>query len=193
MLRLVRRGLFSMSRKGKMPIALPKGVEIQVANGQITVKGTKGTLAHPHHEGISVTKEADLIHVACAGDSAETRRFHGLYRALIQNMIIGVSQGFEKKLEMIGVGYRAAVQGNMLDIQVGFSHPTRLEIPKGIQVKVDKNTLITINGIDRQLVGQFAAEVRAMRPPEPYQGKGIRYEGEYVRRKAGKAAKSAKK
>jgi large subunit ribosomal protein L6 len=182
-----------MSRKGKMPIALPKGVEVQVTKNQITVKGPKGTLIQSLKDGISVVNEQGHLVVSTEGDTAESRRFHGLYRALIQNMVIGAAQGFEKRLEMIGVGYRAAVQGNMLDVQVGFSHPTKVEIPQGVQVKVEKNTLIIINGIDRQIVGQFAAEVRGMRPPEPYQGKGIRYEGEYVRRKAGKAAKSGKK
>ncbi len=182
-----------MSRKGKMPIALPKGVEIELKDTLVTVKGPKGSLIQQLRDGIKCTLADNMLHVEASDDSAEMKRFHGLYRALIQNMVIGVSQGFEKKLEMIGVGYRAAVQGNQLDVQVGFSHPTRLEIRKGLQVKVEKNTLITISGIDPQVVGQFAAEVRGLRPPEPYQGKGIRYEGEYVRRKAGKAAKSAKK
>ncbi len=182
-----------MSRKGKTPISLPKGVEIEAKSDQVTVKGPKGSLVQKIASGIGFTKEADTLYVTASDETVEMKRFHGLYRALVQNMVIGVSQGFERKLEMIGVGYRAAVQGNTLDVQVGFSHPTRLEIPKGLQVKVEKNTLITISGIDRQAVGQFAAEIRALRPPEPYQGKGIRYEGEYVRRKAGKAAKSAKK
>lgn len=182
-----------MSRKGKTPIMLPKGVEIEEKSGIITVKGPKGSLQQKIVPGIGLTKEESVLHVTANDESAEMRRFHGLYQALVQNMVTGVSQGFVKKLEMIGVGYRAALQGNVLDVQVGFSHPTRISIPQGLQVKVDKNTLISISGIDRQAVGQFAAEVRALRPPEPYQGKGIRYEGEYVRRKAGKAAKSAKK
>ncbi len=181
-----------MSRKGKMLIALPKGVELTVHGESITVKGPKGTLTRTLAPGITVTKEENQLLVQAADNSRDLSRMHGLYRALVSNMVQGVAQGFEKLLEMIGVGYRAAIQGNMLDIQVGFSHPTKLEIPHGIQVKVDKSTLITIQGCDRQAVGQFAAEVRAIRPPEPYQGKGIRYKDEYVRRKAGKAAKTVK-
>ncbi|MGR3951433.1 MAG: 50S ribosomal protein L6 [Chlamydia sp.] len=182
-----------MSRKGKMPISLPKGVEIEINQDCVTVKGPKGSLMQKIAPGISCAKSEDFLQVEAANDSVDMRRLHGLYRALIQNMVTGVSQGFEKRLEMIGVGYRAVVQGPLLDIQVGLSHPTKLEIPAGLQVKVEKNTLIAITGIDRQAVGQFAAEIRALRPPEPYQGKGIRYSGEFVRRKAGKAAKSAKK
>lgn len=181
-----------MSRKGKMPITLPKGIEVTLKGDSITIKGAKGTLTRTLVPGITVSKDQDKLHVSAADASSELSRMHGLYRALVANMIQGASQGFEKLLEMIGVGYRAAVQGNMLDVQVGLSHPTKLEIPHGIQVKVDKNTLISIQGCDKQAVGQFAAEVRAIRPPEPYQGKGIRYKDEYVRRKAGKAAKSAK-
>ena len=182
-----------MSRKGKMPIALPKGVEVTVQKDQITVKGPKGTLSRTLVPGISVEKEHERIIVQASDESRELSRLHGLYRALVANMITGVAQGFEKVLEMVGVGYRAAVQGNLLDVQVGFSHPTKFQIPSGVTVKVDKNTTIVISGCDRQIVGQFAAEVRCIRPPEPYQGKGIRYKDEYVRRKAGKAAKSVKK
>lgn len=182
-----------MSRKGNMPIALPKGVEITVNNRRVTAKGSKGTLSTELAEGLSVNKEANLLHVVAENDSRDLSRLHGLHRAILQNMVHGVSEGFEKRLEMIGVGYRAALQGNFLDVQVGYSHPTQCKIPQGISVKVEKNTLIIISGVDRQAVGQYAATVRAVRPPEPYQGKGIRYQGEYVRRKAGKAAKSVKK
>jgi large subunit ribosomal protein L6 len=175
-----------------MPIMLPKGVDVGVKDGVVRVKGPKGELTMDLPKGFDVTKEAGSVLVKAPEGNQETSRLHGLYRSLIQNMITGTTNGFEKKLEMVGVGYRAAVQGSLLDIQVGFSHPTKLEIPKGIQVKVEKGTAISITGIDSQVVGQFAAQVRAMRPPEPYQGKGIRYEGEYVRRKAGKAAKTAK-
>jgi large subunit ribosomal protein L6 len=181
-----------MSRKGRMPIALPKGVEVKVANKVITVKGPKGTLTHEILPGIILNVEPEQVLVVVEQDTREMSRYHGLYRALVSNMIIGTSNGFEKRLEMVGVGYRAAVQGHLLDLQIGFSHPTKLEIPAGIHVKVEKNTQIQITGIDIQAVGQFAAQIRAMRPPEPYQGKGIRYEGEFVRRKAGKAAKTAK-
>jgi large subunit ribosomal protein L6 len=182
-----------VSRKGNMPIALPKGVEITVKDRCVEAKGSKGSLRTELAQGLSIKTEAGALHVVAENESRDLSRLHGLYRAILQNMVQGVSHGFEKRLEMIGVGYRAAVQGNELDVQVGYSHPTRCAIPHGIQVKVEKNTLIIISGIDRQVVGQYAAEVRATRPPEPYQGKGIRYVGEYVRRKAGKAAKSVKK
>lgn len=180
-----------MSRKGKMPIALPKGVEVKVTGDVLSVKGPKGTLTIKLIPGITIKTEADVLHVETSGTTREASRLHGLHRQLVQNMITGTTVGFEKRLEMVGVGYRAALQGTTLDIQVGFSHPTQLKVPQGLTVKVDKNVNISITGIDRQAVGQFAAQVRAMRPPEPYQGKGIRYEGEYVRKKAGKAAKTA--
>lgn len=182
----------AVSRKGKMPILLPKGVEVGVANEIVTVKGPKGTMTQKIAPGIEVAREGNILHVSTKEKSREMRRLHGLYHSLIQNMVVGTSVGFEKKLEMIGVGYRAAVQGSVIDVQVGFSHPTKLDIPQGIQVKIEKNTMISISGIDKQAVGQFAAEIRGTRPPEPYQGKGIRYSGEYVRKKAGKAAKTAK-
>lgn len=177
-----------MSRIGKQPIALPKGVEVKVANTEVSVKGPKGTLKQKLVDGIKISTEDGHVHVTVDENIAEASALHGLYRALINNMIHGVTTGFEKKLEMIGVGYRAAVQGKFLDVQVGFSHPTKVAIPEGVTVKVDKNTSILVSGADKQTVGQFAATVRATRPPEPYQGKGIRYEGEYVRKKAGKAA-----
>ena len=181
-----------MSRKGRMPVVIPKGVEVKQIGNAVSVKGPKGTLTQDLVNGIVLNIEPEQLVVSVNGDTRELARFHGLYRALIDNMVIGTSKGFEKRLEMVGVGYRAAVQGNLLDLQIGFSHPTKLPIPAGLSVKVDKNTQISISGIDKQAVGQFAAQIRAMRPPEPYQGKGIRYEGEYVRRKAGKAAKSGK-
>jgi large subunit ribosomal protein L6 len=182
-----------MSRKGKSPITLPKGVEVQVKDNAIVVKGPKGTLQQELVPGISLSVDNGVVHVNAANDGRELSKFHGLYRALINNMVVGTTQGFEKKLEMVGVGYRAAVQGHMLDLQVGNSHPTQLHIPTGITVKVDKNTNISVTGINKQAVGEFAAQIRAHKKPEPYQGKGIRYEGEYVRKKAGKAAKTAKK
>lgn len=176
-----------------MPISLPKGVTVTVHDLMVTVKGPKGSLSLTLGDGIGVTQEGEILHVTTRDDSRDLSRLQGLYFSLIKNMIIGTSSGFEKKLEMVGVGYRAAVQGSVIDVQVGYSHPTKLEIPQGLQVKVDKNTLITVSGMDKQAVGQFAAEIRGQRPPEPYQGKGIRYVDEYVRRKAGKAAKTAKK
>lgn len=177
-----------MSRKGKLPIAIPKGVEVKIAEKLISVKGPKGTLQHELVPEVKVHVKNDAIHVELDEAHSNAGNFHGLYRSIIDNMVVGTSQGFEKKLEMIGVGYRAAVQGNALDLQIGLSHPTKITIPQGIQVKVDKNTSIVITGADKQVIGQFAATVRAVRPPEPYQGKGIRYVGEYVRKKAGKAA-----
>lgn len=177
-----------MSRKGNLPIPLPKGVEVKVANNEVTVKGPKGLLTQSIPETVSLDISDSQIAVSIDKTTENASAFHGLYRSLISNMVVGTSQGFEKKLEMIGVGYRAAVKGNSLDVQVGFSHPSLLPIPEGISVTVEKNTNICITGIDKQRVGQFAADIRSLRPPEPYQGKGIRYQGEYVRRKAGKAA-----
>jgi large subunit ribosomal protein L6 len=181
-----------MSRLGKQPIPIPKGVEVKITGNKVTIKGPKGTLSQELFHGIQAKVEGSEIIVTIDDEDPKKSKFHGLYRTLLFNMVHGTSNGFEKKLEMIGVGYRAAVAGTALDLQIGFSHPTKLPIPQGLAVKVDKNTVIVISGIDKQSVGQFAATVRAIRPPEPYQGKGIRYEGEYVRKKAGKAAATAK-
>ncbi len=175
-----------MSRKGKLPVPLPKGVEVKVSDTEIFVKGPKGSLNQKLVPGVQVKVEDNKVVVLL--ENSDLDHYHGLYRTLINNMIIGTTEGFEKRLEMIGVGYRAAVQGDHLDLQLGFSHPTKLPIPKGLAVKVDKNTQIIISGFDKHLVGQFAATIRSKRPPEPYQGKGIRYVGEFVRKKAGKAA-----
>lgn len=177
-----------MSRKGKLPIALPKGVEVKITTHEISVKGPKGTLKHELLEGLIVRHDGDHLLVELAPGHDDKGNLHGLYRSIVQNMVIGTTEGFEKKLEMIGVGYRAAVQGHLLDIQIGLSHPLKLPIPEGVHVKIEKNTAISITGVDKQKIGQFAATVRSVRPPEPYQGKGIRYVGEYVRKKAGKAA-----
>ena len=182
-----------MSRKGRSPITLPKGVEVKVQGNEIIVKGPKGTLQQALVPGIELSIDNGVVTVGVASEERQLSKFHGLYRALINNMVVGTTQGFETKLEMIGVGYRAAVQGQLLDLQVGNSHETKLEIPAGISVKVEKNSFISVTGINKQAVGQFAAQIRAHKKPEPYQGKGIRYEGEYVRKKAGKAAKTAKK
>jgi large subunit ribosomal protein L6 len=181
-----------MSRKGKLPIPIPKGVEVKIAEKEITVKGPKGTLKHELVPQVQVHVEGDHLTVGLKTDHDDEGNFHGLYRTLIHNMVIGTTQGFERKLEMIGVGYRAAVQGQNLDLQIGLSHPTQLPIPEGVQVKVEKNTLIILTGADKQMIGQFAATIRSKKPPEPYQGKGIRYVGEYVRKKAGKAAAAKK-
>lgn len=181
-----------MSRKGKAPIPLSKGVEVKLSGSNLTVKGPKGTLTRELIPGIEVDIQSDHLQVNLASGHEDMNNFYGLYRSLINNMVLGATQGFTKKLEMIGVGYRAAVQGQLLDLQVGFSHPTKVPIPKGVQVTVDKNTTIIVTGSDPQQIGQFAAQVRSIRPPEPYQGKGIRYVGEYVRKKAGKAAAAKK-
>jgi large subunit ribosomal protein L6 len=179
-----------MSRLGKLPISVPKGTQVAVNGSQLVVKGPKGTLSRELAPEIELTVEANEVLVNLASHSQSKGNLHGLWRQLINNMVLGTTSGFEKKLQLIGVGYRAAVQGKVLDLQVGYSHPTQIAIPEGIEVKIDKNVSISITGIDKQKVGQFAANVRAFRKPEPYKGKGIRYENEYVRRKAGKAGKS---
>jgi len=178
-----------MSRLGKTPIPLPTNVEVNIVDGTVSAKGPKGTTSFPIKKGISFKIEENKLFVLKDEAIEMPKPTHGLYRALINNMIIGVTKGFEKRLGLVGVGYRAAVQGQKLDLQLGFSHPTHIAIPNGVNVTVDKSVTIIIQGIDKHLVGQFAASVRAMKPPEPYKGKGIRYEGEYIRKKAGKAAK----
>lgn len=180
-----------MSRLAKKPIELPNGTEIKFENNQVAVKGTKGQLTLDVKDGIDVKVEEKNLWVSLKEHTKLKKSFLGLYRSLIGNMVEGVNKGFEKRLQLIGVGYRAAVKGNDLDLQVGFSHPTLMPIPEGIEVTVEKSVAIVISGIDKRQVGQFAADVRSKRPPEPYKGKGIRYEGEYVRKKAGKAAKGA--
>jgi large subunit ribosomal protein L6 len=179
-----------MSRLGKLPISVPKGTQVAVNGSQLVVKGPKGTLSRELAPEIELKVEANEVLVNLASHAQSKGNLHGLWRQLINNMVLGTTSGFEKKLQLIGVGYRAAVQGKVLDLQVGYSHPTQIAIPEGIEVKIDKNVSISITGIDKQKVGQFAANVRAFRKPEPYKGKGIRYEDEYVRRKAGKAGKS---
>lgn len=178
-----------MSRLGKAPIPLPKGVEVKASNSEVEVKGPKDTLKLSLPNGISVKVDEGQLIVIYDEASGLDKPMHGLYRSLINNAVIGVSTGFSKELSLIGVGYRAAVKGNVLDLQLGFSHPSQVEIPTGIQVTVEKSTLIKVTGANKQLVGQFAADVRSLRPPEPYKGKGVRYVDEYVRKKAGKSAK----
>lgn len=178
-----------MSRLGKSPIPLPDKVEVKIADGMVHAKGPKGNLSMPAQQGISVKVEDGRLLVEKDENVEMPKTTHGLYRALINNMVIGVTKGYEIKLSLVGVGYRAAIQGHMLDLQLGFSHPTQIRIPKGVSVTVDKSVTIIITGIDKHIVGQFAAAVRGMKPPEPYKGKGIRYENEHVRKKAGKAAK----
>ena len=169
-----------MSRVGKMPVAVPKGVDVQIAEDQITVKGANGTLVRQASTLVTVKNEAGSLQVAPANDSAEANAMSGTMRALLANMINGVSKGFEKKLTLVGVGFRAQAQGQKLNLQIGFSHPVVKEMPAGISVATATPTEILIKGADRQVVGQIAAEVRAIRPPEPYKGKGIRYADERV-------------
>lgn len=169
-----------MSRVGKMPIAVPKGVDVSVNAEQISVKGSLGTLVRPVNGLVTVKNEDGKLLFAPANDSAEADAMSGTMRALVANMVNGVTKGFEKKLTLVGVGFRAAAQGNKLNLQIGFSHPVSKDMPAGIQVACPTQTEIVIKGSDRQVVGQIAAEVRAIRPPEPYKGKGIRYADEKV-------------
>ncbi len=177
-----------MSRIGKLPIDIPSGVTITVDNGIVSVKGSKGELAQPILEGIKVTQDEGKLTVARESDIREHRARHGLIRTLIANMVKGVTEGYSKKLEIHGVGYRVAMQGADLKLNLGFSHDVIYKIPAGIQATIEQNT-ITISGISKQQVGQVAAEIRALKKPEPYKGKGIRYEGERIIRKSGKSGK----
>ncbi|RMF13456.1 MAG: 50S ribosomal protein L6 [Candidatus Dadabacteria bacterium] len=177
-----------MSRIGTRAINVPDGVDITVSGRDITVKGKKGQLDWVLPEGIQVEQDGQELRVTRERDHREARAFHGLSRALIANMVHGVSEGFSRTLKIEGVGYRAALKGKALELSVGYSHPVSYPVPEGITIDVPDQTTIRISGIDKQKVGQVAAEIRKVRPPEPYKGKGIRYEDERVRRKAGKAA-----
>lgn len=179
-----------MSRIGKKPIPVPSGVKVNVAGRAVTVEGKLGKLSYTHRPEIDVKLEDDGKNVVCTRQSDEraVRAYHGLTRALINNMLVGVAEGYEKKLEIQGVGYLAAIQGKTLQLRVGFANEVHKTIPAGLTVTCPDQTHVVIKGTDKQLVGEFAAEVRAVRKPEPYKGKGIRYEGEQVRRKAGKTA-----
>lgn len=176
-----------MSRIGKKPISLPAGVEIKIDGNRITVKGPKGDLTQDIPEQISIVHEENEIRVMRSSDNKKHRALHGLTRALVANMVEGVTKGFEKRLELVGVGYRAQLQGKKLVISAGYSHPVEVEPPDGIEFEVPAVTKIVVKGIDKQLVGNTAAHIRAIRKPEPYKGKGIKYENEVIRRKAGKA------
>ncbi len=178
-----------MSRIGNKPINLPQGVTATVEGQTVTVNGPKGTLNMTAHESMTVKLDDEALHVARASDSKQDRTLHGTARSLLVNLVQGVSEGFTKKLKMVGVGYRAQLKGNTLVINAGYSQPVEMTIPEGITVEVVKNTQIVVSGIDKQRVGEFAANVRAVRKPEPYLGKGIRYIDEHVRRKEGKTAK----
>ena len=179
-----------MSRIGKTPIEITSGVEVVVTADFVEVKGPKGTLAQSIPEGIEVQKEDETIIVKRDNDLRETKALHGLVRSLINNMVQGVTEGYQKQLELVGVGYRAQSKGsNALELQLGFSHPVKYSAPEGITLEVPSQTEINISGIDKQVVGQVAADIRALKKPEPYKGKGIRYVGEHIIRKAGKTAK----
>lgn len=179
-----------MSRIGKQPVKIPGGVDVNVAGRLITVKGPKGQLKYEHPLSISVSvKDGEAIFER-EGNRKETSAFHGLVRSLVQNMVTGVSEGYTRKLELRGVGYRAQVQGNKITFNLGYSHPIDFQLPDGITAEGDKKQVnITLSGIDKQLIGQVAADMRALRPPDVYKGKGVRYAGERVKLKAGKAAK----
>ncbi len=179
-----------MSRIGKMPITVPSGVDVTIDNATVRVKGPKGQLQHEIVGHVSVARDGDTLVVTRADDQRESRSLHGLQRTLIANMITGVSDGFSKELEIVGVGYRAQAQGPTgLELALGFSHPVKIQAPEGVTFEVPQPTRIIVRGHDKQLVGQVAADIRKIRKPEPYKGKGIRYVGERVLRKAGKSAK----
>lgn len=175
-----------MSRIGKLPIAIPAGVDVNVDGRLVTVKGPKGEMSRTVRPEVTVKVEDGHILVTRDSDEAHIRSYHGLTRALLANMVTGVSTGFERKLTIIGVGYRASVQNNVLALNVGKSHPVELPAPEGVTIECPQPTQIVITGPDKEVLGGFAAKIRAQRPPEPYKGKGIRYEGEYVAKKAGK-------
>ncbi len=179
-----------MSRIGKKPVAIPKGVTVQVSDGILTVKGPKGELSAKLHQAVSVETAGEEAVVKIRGNSFGA--VHGLWRALLNNMVAGVTKGFEKKLEIVGVGYRAEMKGSNIQMVLGFSHPILFRPPQGVKIVTPTPTSIIISGMDRQLVGQIAAKLRAFRPPEPYKGKGVKYENEIIRRKAGKAAAAGK-
>jgi len=181
-----------VSRVGKKPVALPKGVQINIEGNTVKVKGPKGELARTFPPPVTIAMEGAALVVSRPNDSPSIRALHGTTRALIHNMVTGVSEGFSKQLVVEGVGYRAEMKGPQLVMALGFSHPVPVDPPPGISFAVDERTkTITISGIDRELVGQVAADIRRWRPPEPYKGKGLRYAGERIRRKAGKAGKAA--
>ena len=178
-----------MSRVGQMPVIVPPGVGIDIKGSLVTVKGAKGELSREFTDRVSFDVEDGVVKVTRPDDTRESKALHGLSRALLANMVEGVSDGFKKELEVQGVGYRATLKGKNMELQVGFSHTVTIEAPDGITFEVPEPTRIIVSGIDKEQVGQVAADIRKVRPPEPYKGRGIRYRGEYVRRKAGKAGK----
>ncbi len=178
-----------MSRIGKMPITLPAGVEVKVDGSTVTIKGKNGELTRTFQDVIDIKVDGEVLSCSPKNEDPQTNAFWGLTRTLLSNMVAGVSEGFEKKLELVGVGYRAALKGSDLELSVGYSHPVVVKCPDGITFEVPEQDKITVKGASKEQVGQVAADIRKWRKPEPYKGKGIRYEGEYVRRKAGKAGK----
>ncbi|MBD2502959.1 50S ribosomal protein L6 [Anabaena azotica] len=182
-----------MSRIGKRPITVPAKVQVTIDGTKVAVKGPKGELSRQLPANVTVTQEGDTLQVTRRDDTRTSRQLHGLSRTLVANMVEGVSQGFQRRLEIQGVGYRAAVQGRNLVLNMGYSHQVQIEPPDGIQFAVENNTNVIVTGYDKEIVGNTAAKIRAVRPPEPYKGKGIRYAGEVVRRKAGKTGKGGKK
>jgi large subunit ribosomal protein L6 len=180
-----------MSRIGKLPVPVPGGVDVQIVGTKVTVKGSKGELTSQFSDRVTIELADDKVIVNRVDDQRESRAHHGLVRALVNNMVTGVSEGYSKTLKIVGVGYRAALQGKGIELQVGFSHSVTIDAIDGIDFEVPDQTTIIVSGIDKELVGQVAANIRKVRPPEPYKGKGIRYENEKVRRKAGKAGVSA--
>jgi large subunit ribosomal protein L6 len=175
-----------MSRIGKKPIQIPAGVKVKVAPDAVEVQGPKGTLRQPIPSQVSFAVEGQTLVATPARDDHELSKFHGLARSLVANAVTGVTQGFKKELDIVGVGYRAEVKGRQVQFALGYSHPIIFDIPAGIDIAIDKQTHVVVTGIDRQLVGQVAANIRAMRKPDPYQQKGVRYTGEYLKKKAGK-------
>lgn len=182
-----------MSRVGRKPIEISKGVTVNLKDRFISVKGPKGELSATVHKNIAVEIKDNQILLTRKNDEKANKALHGLWRALVQNMVLGVSQGYTKKLEIVGVGYRAEMKGKKLQLLLGYSHPIIFGPPEGIKIEAPTQTSVTVSGIDKQLVGLVASKIRSFRPPEPYKGKGVKYEGEYIRRKAGKAAAGATK
>jgi large subunit ribosomal protein L6 len=181
-----------MSRIGRMPLKVPKGAKVEIAGGAVTIEGPKGKLSQPILDGIEISVDGQTLSVARKGDAGPDRSRHGLVRALLANALRGVSEGFQKELQVVGVGYRGEVKGRELHLSLGFSHPVVFSVPKGIDVEIDKQNKITVRGADRQQVGQVAAEIRGLRPPDAYKGKGIRYLNEQMRLKEGKSGAGAK-
>ncbi len=177
-----------MSRIGKKPVPIPQGVKVQVAEGRVSAEGPKGKLAQSVPGGLTAKVEGNHIVISRAGDDRKARALHGLARALVANMVTGVKEGFEKKLEIVGIGYRAQLQGRAIQLALGYSHPVIFPLPEGVTAEIDKQTAITLRAADKALLGQTAARIRMLRKPDPYKGKGIRYADEVIRRKVGKKA-----